>query len=171
MQSIFEISEIKQLRKNEVIFEKYNLKNMLHYEGEEFFMSTLFSNEGTISENLYYLGLDNRSSIALSDSMSDIEDEPTGSGYIRQYVSSHTGEDSSWTVTFHEDGYYIAKSSIISFIASGGSWGPVSNLFLTTESNNSGKLISTVQLESELSLSDGDVVNLRMTASLRNLVV
>lgn len=168
---LMKIIDFQQIRNGKIVLEKKNLNNMIHYEGDEYFLTSLFKNDGTFPAASYYLGLDSRTTIALVDSMSDLLDEPISHGYIRQAVSSQTGNDTGWNITFNESGYFKAMSSIVTFIASGGNWGPVKNLFLTNKSDNSGKLLSTVSLSSDVSLTDGDAINLRIAMTLRDFPI
>lgn len=160
---LIKILEIQHVHDGEVIWEAKNLYNMLHSEGEEFFLQCLFNNDGDGVPALYYLGLDDRSELSVSDTMDDILDEPTGNGYLRQTVSSVNG----WTVALH-NGVYRALSQIVTFTAAGGSWGPVQNLFMTNESGDGGVLLASVPLSGSANLSDGDAINMRMALSLRD---
>lgn len=158
---LIKILEIQHVRQGKIIWEAKDLYNLLHTEAEEFFLNCLFASEEVPAD--YYLGLDDREELAAADTMDDILDEPTTNGYLRQTVNTTNG----WTVTLH-NGVYRALSQIVSFTAAGGSWGPVKNLFMTTASDDSGVLISSVPLSSEASLTDGDAINMRMALSLRD---
>jgi hypothetical protein len=166
---IMKVIEIEQIRNGKVIWSKKNLHNLLHSDGEGYFLEVLFRNpnNGTMPPEFYYLGLDARPSIAVSDTMASLVDEPTTNGYFRQVVSSKPDQSTGWYIVAN-DGYTKALCSIITFTAAGGSWGPVNNLFLTTQNNNSGYLISSVSLSDEAYLDDGDVINLRMAMTLRD---
>lgn len=137
------------------------MTSILHNEGEQFLLSVLFA--GTSSPSNYYLGLDNRTTLTATDTLASLVGEPTVNGYARQPISS-----SSFTVvsTF---GAYQANTPIVTFSAAGGSWGPVSNLFLSTSLDNSGKLIATVTLnQSNLTLINGQIIRVRMGLALRD---
>ncbi len=159
---VIKVLEVQHVRNGKVIWEDKNLYNMLHSGGEEFLLQCLFANDGTLIPDSYYLGLDARTSLIASDTMTDILDEPTEYGYIRQTLGN-TG----WTVSPVSD-VYRAIGNIITFSASGGSWGPVNNLFLTNESGDDGVLIASAVLSSELTLDSGDSINMRMSLSLRD---
>lgn len=163
---LIKILEIQHVRNGEVIWEDKNLYNTLHTEGEGLLLECLFANDGDTLPPLYYLGLDNRTTIDAADTMADVLDEPASNGYLRQTVSSVDG----WTISLH-NGVHRALSQIVTFSASGGSWGPVQNLFMTDLSTNDGVLISTVPLSSPATLSDGDALNMRMALSLRDCPV
>lgn len=156
---ILTIIELQHLTKDgEVLTVKRNLKNMLHTEGEQFILSTLFS--GNPIPDYYYFGLDNRSSLASTDTMDSLSNEPDGFGYVRGAVAN-----SEFTIS-ELDGVQVAYCPILTFRASGGSWGPVSKLFMTNASDDSGDLISSVALSQAFSLTDGQSLSLRMGISL-----
>ena len=163
---IMKIVEAKIVRNNEVIWKNENLYNILHSEGEELILQTLFYNDGSLPPPYYYLGLDNRATLAYSDNMISIIDEPAGSGYTRQQISSSSTGSTGWTITVGTL-LHKAVTNIVSFNATS-SYGPVSNLFLTDASDNTGKLISSVALSSPATLSAGDVLSVRMTLSLKD---
>ena len=156
-----------------IIWEKRNLKNTLHKEGEQFILNAVFAGGKTNNVYIptsYYFGLDNRTAIDVDDVMSTISNgsyEPITGSYSRQTVSSL----SAFTTTLSNLGpgtYYQATGPIITFSASGGSWGPVANLFLTTALTNSGALICSVPLADSLSLSSGESLSVRLGVSLRD---
>jgi hypothetical protein len=163
---IMEIAEIQHVRNGEVIWEAKNIKNLLHYDGEEFLLRAAFTggqNSDIIPEN-YYLGLDNRGTILADDSMLSITGEPITHGYSRQAVSS-AGD---FTVSNDDNSHFRAISPIVAFRAIGGSWGPIQTLFLTDRSNNSGYLISTAALTSPISVAENDAITLRISMKLRD---
>lgn len=166
---ILKIIEVEQIRNGKILWSKKNLYNTLHSEGEEYFLEILFNNpgDGTLPPEYYYLGLDARPDIQVADTMSDLVDEPTANGYVRQLVSSKPDQSTGWELTT-ENNYTKAKCSIITFAAAGGDWGPVKNLFLTNQNDDDGVLIASVVLADEAYLEDGDSINLRMALTLRD---
>lgn len=162
------IVQIQHLDKNgKCLWEDNNLRNMLHYGGEQFVLTAIFSSGNTtatttIPDN-YYFGLDTRSTLAAADDMSAITGEPSINGYARQSVSS-TGQ---FVVSF-VGGVYQAKSPILTFTASTGPWGPVKNLFMTNKSDNSGYLISSAPLSQTITVAAGESVTMRLAMSLRD---
>lgn len=142
-----------------ILFEQENILNLLHLDGEEFLLRAAFTGgqvSSIIPEN-YYLGLDNRQSVSADNTMDDLIGEPSGSGYERQPISSNGDFNINLDAS-----HYLATSPIVAFRATSGSWGPVSNLFLTDQDDNSGYLISTIVLESPISLSLGSSVTMRI---------
>jgi hypothetical protein len=164
---IMKILEIQHIHNGCVIWERKNLRNLLHYEGEAFLLRAAFTGgvESTVIPENYYLGLDNRTTIAVSDDMSDISGEPISNGYARQPISS-SGQFvvTRETLTSH----FTATCPIVVFRASGGSFGPVKQLFLTDKDDNSGSLISSVSLESPLTVPNGDSVRMRIQLAMRD---
>lgn len=160
---IMKVLEIEHVRQGEVIWRDRNLYNTLHTLGEQFLLQCCFVNNGNVVPANYFLGLDNRNVISVDDAMTDLVDEPTGEGYLRQTVSSSTG----FSIQIVND-VYQALSEIVTFSAQGGSWGPVANLFLTTTADNSGVLLASVPLSQPATLLDGDAINMRMSLSLQD---
>ena len=58
-------------------------ENMLHDEGEQFICQVAFSEEQSVP-SAYYVGLDNRGSLAEGDTLASLSGEPSGNGYARQ---------------------------------------------------------------------------------------
>lgn len=163
---IMKIVDINHFSKQgKLIWSANNLKNILHLKGEEFLLRAAFSGgkvSSVIPEN-YYLGLDNRFTISADDEMSDINGEPSFSGYERQAVAS----SGDFTIIF-ENGHYQAISPIVAFGAVDGSWGPISNLFISDQANTLGTLISTAPLSSSVVVEDGESVTLRIAMTLKD---
>lgn len=156
------IAEIKHISADgEILWQDTNLKNLLHTEGEEYCLRVLFAGESLTTD--YYFGLDARSSIDVADDMTDVQpNEPSGNGYTRQSVASDIFTMGT------SGGVNIATSPVLTFSASGGSWGPVSNFFMTNESGYSGYLVSSVELASAITLTDGQSVAMKMKFALQD---
>jgi hypothetical protein len=144
-----------------ILWDTNNLHNILHDEGERAILSAYFatgySGYGAPPANLY-LGLDNRSSLAESDTLSSLSGEPSGNGYARQALStSGTGVSGQDFVILQPGTYYRAESKTVTFSCSTTAWSAVSKLFLcTASSGTSGKLISSVALTTSRTLNPGD---------------
>jgi hypothetical protein len=152
---LLKILKFQVIRENKIIYEEENIKNILHTSGEAFCLSALFTG-GTIPA-FYYLGLDNRTILAVTDTMANLTQEPTTNGYARKAILGFTIVPVS--------GINRAIGNPVTFNAFGGSWGPVRSMFLT---NNTGILISSASLISPVTLGDGDAVNMRMSMQLRD---
>ena len=164
------IDEIKQIRDGSIVFQKNNLYNILHTEGEARLLNALFAG-GSVSNqyipNYYYVGLDNRTTLSQSNTYSSITGEPAiATGYSRQQISSLGGFTIEETSTSAK-----AKSNLLGFSATTSSWGPVKNLFLTNVNygtTSGGILYSSTNLGSSITVAAGDTISLRFTLALRN---
>lgn len=164
---ILKILEIQQWRDDQVIWEARNINNLLHLEGEEFLLRAAFTGgqSSTVIPVNYYLGLENRSTLSIEDTLNTLLTEPSTNGYTRQIV--HSSGDFTAVVN-QVTGHWQAVSPIVAFRASGGNWGPVQNLFLCTSVDNSGLLISSVRLPTAITVTAGDQVTMRMAITLRD---
>ena len=157
---IMKVLEVQHFRNNKVIWEDFDLYNMLHAEGQEIILNAVFA--GGLIPDTYYMGLDVRTSLAVGNTLDDLLSEPSSNGYTRVSLSSST----DFTVSLEESGNFKSQSVLLTYTASGGSWGPVKNLFMASTYNNTGKLISSVALSEPLTLIAGDMINLRINLSL-----
>lgn len=162
---ILRIIEIQHRNsKGEILWEDKNILNMLHQDGEEFLLRAAFYGgplSSIIPEN-YYLGLDNRPTVAVDNTMDSLVGEPNIShGYARQAVSS----TETFNINFQVD-HYVATSPIVAFHATQ-QWGPVSNLFITDTGDNTGYLIATAQLSASIIVDAGNSVTMRIGMQLR----
>jgi len=162
---LLKIDWIKHIRNDEILWEEKNLYNILHKRGEEYMLRALFTggnSPNALIPDDYFFGLDNRTTVLADDDFINLIGEPTTSGYLRQTVSS-LGEI---TVSESEAGIVRAITSIITFRAIGGTWGPVKNLFLTDRGDSNGFLIASVPAKAAFSVIDGDSVTMRMSIGL-----
>lgn len=164
---IMTVESIQHISKGKVIYEEKNIKNILHVDGEQQILNALFvgGNTGNIYiPTTYFLGLDDRTSLAAADTLSSLVSEPAVGGYARQGVSATTG------FTIQTNGTLVkATTGIITFSCTTTSWGPVRNLFLTNvASGTSGVLYSSVALSNTVTLVPGDSVTLKFSLSLSN---
>lgn len=163
MLHLLRILDIKHWRDGEVVWEASDLPNTLHRTGELYALRGLFATASQDAVPFYYVGMDNRTDIAVNDTITSLSGEPTVNGYQRQAVSAASG----FTVTLNESsGHYEAVSGVLTFTASGGTWGPVLNLFLATSNGNSGLLISSVQMDGTHYVSNGESLTVRLGVRL-----
>lgn len=164
---IMKVASIQHISKGKVIWEENNLYNMIHSDGEQYILETLFYNDGTKPPANYWLGLDNRVILNYSDTIADLTGEPIAGGYARQPISSSTESNSKWAI-IPDTGpaQHKAVSTIVQFSSDVTGFGPCNNLFLSTD-EASGVLISSVRLSNEVQISNGDYIYLRMVLSLR----
>ena len=150
------------LRPEDILWEGRGIPNIFHDEGEQFVCQVVFS-EAQTPPIAYYLGLDNRTSLAEADTLASLSGEPTGNGYARQAVNS---DATDWTVS-QDSGDYQAKSKTVTFSATGGSWGPVTKLFLcTVATGTSGKLLCSLALSQSRTLASGESLQADMTIKI-----
>jgi len=163
---ILKILEIQHKNpQGDILWTKKNIHNILHQDGEEFLLRAAFTGgrDSSIIPDDYYLGMDNRIIVDATDDMDSLIGEPGSGGYDRQAVSS-TGD---FSVNFEND-HWSAVSPIVAFQATSGNWGPVSQLFLTDKSDNTGFLISTASLDNAITVNNGDSVTVRIGMQLRD---
>jgi hypothetical protein len=159
---IMKISEISHFGKNGALLHREEeIRNTIHSSGEELILGILFSGQPVPSN--YYIGLDSRSSISRTQTIRDILQEPTSNSYSRQAIESN-----NFSVVTVSSGTKQANSPTLLFRATGGSWGPVRNIFMTTGlgygSNN--VLISSVPLSTSITVAEGEIVTMRMAMAL-----
>jgi hypothetical protein len=149
-----------------IVYQQKNILNMLHNTGEQYIINSAFISS---KADNFYFGLDARATIAAEDTMVTITNngnEPTINGYSRVMVSGSGG----FTLGV-ASGVYLAQGPVVSFSATGGSWGPVKNLFLTTKSDNTGILIASAALSENTILNSGETLNVRLALTLKDITV
>lgn len=152
---LMRIDEIKHIDKHgNILWEDHDIFNIFHAGGQQFLLSMAFNTASAITPPPnYYLGLDNRATLSLSDTLASIFHEPTTNGYTRQTVNSLVG----FAIELESNGNYVAQSGTVTFTAAGGSWGPVQNLFLSTISGNAtGYLLSSAILGAARTVNNGE---------------
>ena len=163
------VDELIHKRGDLVLLEKRNLKNILHLQGEEQILKALFAG-GNISNSFipsfYYLGLDNRTTVAVGNQLTSITGEPlTSTGYARASISSVIG----FSIEVGASSCKAKTTNLIGFSAISSSWGPIKNLFLTNVSaGTAGILYSSVTIGSDIVVAAGDTISLRFSMTLRN---
>lgn len=154
------IIEAKHLdAEGNVLWQAENLPNTFHVQGEEYILKSLFTG-GITPTTTFYVGLDNRSTVNLGDTLSNISGEPSGNGYQRYSLNL-----SGFSAVFTSVKWQV-KTSTLLFNASGGSWGPVINAFLTTGSAGSGYLLATVPLPVTKTINNGESFSFKMVLAL-----
>lgn len=154
---------------NNVIWKNSNLYNVFHLLGEEFILKAAFvggKTDSTVIPTNYYFGLDNRVVLDAADTMDTIVtsgNEPNNNGYNRIATPSLNVFSTSLVVD-----HYRVTGPILTFSATGGSWGPVNNLFLTTTQNNTGILIASASLSEGITMAIGESINMRLGLSLKD---
>lgn len=158
---LMKIVDVQHVRDGKVIWGAKNLLNTFHLAGEQRILQYCFSGQ-TVPSN-FYVGLDARVTLAESDTIDDLLDEPTGDGYVRQAVASN-----GFTVEA-VDNVYRASSPIVTFTASpSSSWGPVTNIFLADSTDDSGILFASAPLGQSVTVENGDSILMRIALALRD---
>lgn len=165
---------------NEIIWQKKNLYNIFHDEGQNFMLKCCFSNvykndsERILPPNNYNFGLDNRAVLVATDTISSLESEPDKStGYRRFPVKPDT-------FTLEQvSGIWTAKSPAANFKATS-EIGPVSNIFLTASSQeldglggivDINYLISSVAFNEPVTIEAGQSFSVKMVLSLQDIEI
>lgn len=151
-------------QKGKCIWEAKDLPNVFHLEGQRLVLENTFDTDGDLANvpTSFYLGLDNRTSTNSSDTLSSLSGEPSSNGYSRISISSSTG-----FIVGQSGSSMKATSSVHTFLATSGSWGPVKNVFLsTTASGTSGVLMASVALGATRTPSAGESIGIKISISL-----
>lgn len=158
------IWSIKHIRDGKVIWEDVG-RNSLTQQGEESILESFFRGATSYTPTNFYIRLCNYSPL-ITDTLLTLSGEPTGNGYTPQLVErSSVGFP---TKDINDDGNYRLTSKVLTFTASGGSIGPITNAFLATTSDNSGKLISFRALKMQRTVVDGDAITIEIQINLGN---
>lgn len=151
-------------KEGKVIYNEKNVLNIMHLAGEELILKILFSGDPVPSN--YYIGLDSRTTFDASLGIGSVFGyEPNTNAYERQKVQSD-----SFSIIVGSGNNRQANSPTVLFKAIGGSWGPVKNIFLTTNLGygTNSILISSASLSRTITVSDGELVTMRMAMALTN---
>lgn len=153
------IEAIHSDRDGKVLWYAENIPNIMHTQGQQFILTTLFAG-GSIPGS-YYVGLDNRSTVNQADTLANLVGEPTSFGYSRQTLSPQSG----FTPMFDSANWTVLSNNLL-FTATGGNIGPIQNAFLTTGSAMQGFLISTIQLPRSKTINNTETFSFRISLGL-----
>lgn len=143
-------------------WEERNIHNLLHDEGEESILKAVFSEAYTVLAN-YFIGLDDRVTIAEADTLTSLSGEPGVGGYARQAVAS---DATDFTITKPASDWQ-AVTKTVTFTPSGANYPSVRNMFLCdVVSGTSGKLFASVALSQARVVLDGDSLDTNLTILL-----
>lgn len=142
---------IKHIRNGKEIW-SIKKQNSLADEGEESILESFFRGNASFTPAIFYVRLCN-DTIVETDTLASILNEPSGNGYSTPSVERSTVGFPTKD-TFGGNARITSKEVI--FTASGGDIGPVTNLYLATTSNNTGKLIAFLALPLSRLILDGD---------------
>lgn len=159
---LMKVLEIQHLSSNgDLIYKEEGIRNLIHFSGEQYVLGVLFG--GQAIPEKYYIGLDSRTSLSASTSIGGLSGfEPTSNGYERQAVNYD-----NFSVISSSEGWQ-ANSPVLLFRATGGSWGPVRNIFMSTGLGYSSSivLLSSAALSRDITVANGEIVTMRMAMAL-----
>lgn len=143
-------------------WEELLVRNLLHDEGERDILQAAFSEAYSVPVS-YFIGLDDRVTIAEGNALTNLAGEPAVGGYARQGVTS---DATDWTIT-QDGGDYQAKSKTVTFTPSGADYPTVRNMFLCDiVSGTAGDLFASVALSQSRIVLDGDSLDTDITIKL-----
>ena len=141
--------------------------NALVDVGEQRLLEIYFrdATEPGASEFLFLSDASNPCSIAETDSLATAATgEPSTNGYGRQTIErSGTG----WPTSALDTGDWQITSTVETFSASGGSWGPVNCAGLATTSDNTGDFLAFVALSQARTLASGESLDVSLKIKLQ----
>ena len=159
---ILKIDEFTVFDNEKIIYQEKNIYNILHQQGELLILNSVFT--GNTAPSSFYIGLDNRTTLGFTDTLSNLTGEPLGNGYARQQILPI-----QLNISLTSGNNYQVSGPVVNFSATTGILGPVQNLFLTTVSTgNGGILISSARLSESLTLSPPNVASLKFSFALSN---
>jgi hypothetical protein len=141
--------------------------NSLADEGEQLFLDCVL--RATSCPSQFYVRLvDSTASCSISDTntlaTAAALGEPSTNGYAAQLIERNS---TGWPTLAPDSGDYMATSSVETFSASGGSWGPVYCVMLGTSSDNTGKLVSYAALSQARTLASGESLQITYKVKLQ----
>lgn len=143
-------------------WEEQQIHNLLHDQGEEDILKAFFSQAYTPTAS-FFIGLEDRITIAEADLLTTLTGEPIVGGYARQTVNT---DATDWAVT-QDAGDFQAKSIIVTFTPAGANYPTVRNMFLCDVlSGTTGELFASVALSQSRIVLDGDSLDTDITVKL-----
>lgn len=135
--------------------------NALTDEGEQQILDVYL--RGATPPTDFYVGLTGMAGIAETTTLALLTTEPTETGYARIQV---TRDNVGWPNLALDAGDFMATSKIMSFEA-GATWTAVDKAFMSTSSDNTGKLISFAALSTTRTLVINDVLEVTYKVKLQ----
>jgi hypothetical protein len=135
-------------------------ENTLLDEGEQMILDIAFR---AAAQGSFYLGLANDTPLE-TDTLADLAGEPVGNGYARQALARNTTD---WPVLALDSGDYRVISKLATFMAAGGSIGPVTMMFLCDAASGTvGKYIAWAALSETITLGDAESLGCKIRVKL-----
>jgi hypothetical protein len=138
------------------------IRNALADEGEKYILDDFFRNLNAPAT--FYLGLCN-DALQDTDTLADILNEPVGNGYARQEI---TRNSTGWPVLALDAGDYQVISKLVTYLATGGSIGPVNTMFLCNVlSGTAGYHYAWAALSQSRTLANGEALGCKIKVKLQ----
>lgn len=151
--------EFKHFDKNNNIIWHNIVDNAISREGRRLTLLVMF--RGTDEPATFFLRMYNDTPVD-TDSLADLTNEASGNGYAPTEI---TRDGSGWPLEENVSSLVRRLTSEeITFTATGGSWGPVTNVVLATTTDDSGWLVGWAALGASRTLKDGE--NLKITYAI-----
>lgn len=155
------IWKIQHIRNGKVIWEDEGL-NAVSQQGEEALLETFFRGDASFDPTEFYVRLCN-STPDVGTTLATVVDEASGNGYAPQLLERSTVGFPTKEIISET---YRIVSKTVSFTASGGDIGPVTNAYLATTSDNSGKFIAFRALSRTRTVLDTDTMTIQIRITI-----
>ena len=153
---LFSVWDVWCVDKNGRELWREHVTNLLHDEGEEFIVKTMFPETKSVPTT-YYMLIDDRVTIAEADTLPPTG-EPSVGGYARQPINS----DATDFTAVQDSGDWQVTTKTVSWTPSGADLPSVRNLGFAETLNDTGAFISSVALSAPRVVKDGDTLNASM---------
>jgi hypothetical protein len=156
---------IRHIRNGEVIWQEEYKHNAIADEGAEAILEVFYRASTAYAPATFYVRLCD-DTLVVSDTLSSVQNEPSGNGYAAQEVTRDTTGFPMKDVA--SNGNQRLTSKTVTFTASGGSIGPVTTAYIATTSDNTGKLIGYLPLSMQRTVLNGDAMEYEFFAEEGN---
>jgi hypothetical protein len=151
------VYEFEHRDKDGNLIDRWVVENALADEGEQNMLDAYL--RGQNAPTTFYLALFNDTPLE-TDTLADLVGEPSTNGYARQEITRDT---TGWPTLALDAGDFMATSKQVTFSATGGSWGPVTYMVLTTvASGTAGKHLAFVPLSGPRTLQASETLGCKI---------
>ena len=151
------IWKIQHIRNGVVIWEDEG-PNAVSQEGEEALLESYFRGNATYDPSEFYIRLCNSTPTVVSLLSTIVGEPPATYGYAPQLIERST---IGFPTKEIDTGAYRIVSKTVSFSAVGGSIGPITNAYLATTSDNTGKFLAFRALSITRTILDTDTMTIQ----------
>lgn len=147
--------DIRCVRKNKIIWEIKDKKNIMTNEGRKAWLDTFWRNNGAnyFGMTNFYVGL-YKGSISASTTLVTVPEISVSYGYSRLVLERSTV---GWPTIELDSNRWRVVSKELSYEAVNGNIGPLNGAFVCTSSDNTGTLINAVSTDVEREILAGDI--------------